>query len=120
MAFSIFFDSATLTLSLIPGANANVDVTQAMYAVTGIVGAPFNISGFNAGYDATNNPTPQRRVLILTNNSTQTMTLKNMGSSNAQNKITTSSGADITVTNGQVATLIYDDTVLLWRVISVY
>jgi len=120
MSYSPLWDGTTVTLSLAIGTNNNVDVTQAAIALTGAVGAPFNISGLQVGWDATLNPWPQRAPLVLVNNSGQTMTLKNRsGLSALTNNIATSSGADVTVTSGQVVTLAYDALSQIWRILSI-
>lgn len=67
-----------------------------------------NITGFDGGL--------QGRVLIIFNVGSQNVVLKNQdASSDADNRIATNTGADITISANEMAFLYYDSTTSRWR-----
>lgn len=97
------------TLTLVNGANNNLATGYTTYArVTGPSGA-FSITGLEGGEIG--------RVRILTNTTSQVMTIAHQSaSSSAMNRIITDAAADITVGLNGVVTLVYDATQTRWLV----
>ncbi|MCA9324613.1 right-handed parallel beta-helix repeat-containing protein [Candidatus Saccharibacteria bacterium] len=80
-------------------------------AVFRLTGTTQTITGITGGSDG--------RIITLINAGTGSATIAdNSGSSSAANRITTGTGASITVPVGSGITMIYDSTASLWRVIG--
>lgn len=107
-------------LALREGANitlangANNDITLgtefSYYRIIGPTSA-FSVSGFAGGNNG--------QLLIITNASTQLMTIVNNATSTAANRIFTGYNADITIASGGSVHLIYNSTLSRWFVTAV-
>jgi hypothetical protein len=100
-------------ITLANGANHNVAPGYA--AFTRIIGpsGAFSISGITGGEPG--------RILAIENTTTQTWTITNQsGSSTAENRIKTSSGADVVLSGsgGQTAIFIYDGAASRWALVA--
>jgi len=97
------------TLALVNGANNNLATGYTTYArVTGPSGA-FSITGLEGGEIG--------RVRILTNTTSQVMTIAHQSASSSEmNRIITDAAADVTIGLNGVVTLVYDATQTRWLV----
>lgn len=103
----IDFQNISSAVTLSNGDNNNVAVSRGnLSRINGPTGA-FAITGITRGFAG--------RVIRIHNNVAQDITYKNANaSSDAANRITTLTGADVTLTGVSIATLIYDSNSSTW------
>lgn len=91
---------------------ANINAMPSPTLITRFTGATVtNLNGINNGVEG--------KVLLLINKSTQTVTLKHeAGAASAEDRLLTSDGADVELTAGSVALLLYEHNSQRWHLLS--